>query len=413
MSFWGQIGLQEGTSVLGVEVQALYDYAMIIMVLVFSYVGFVLIKVVMNSHFSSEYVEKQWLEIVWTVLPCGLLLLLGMPSIKLLYLMDELDLPEATVKIIGHQWYWSYEYSDSFQSSYSYDSYMKADSGLESGDYWMLEVNNRCVVASSLHMRGLVTSDDVIHSWAIPSASIKTDAIPGRINQVGLCFLNNGVFYGECSELCGVNHSFMPICVEAVSMEVFTMWIMDNHKNNTNNNSSGGTGVSDIFLFLWKSLCYGGDYLFKLVCAGVELYIWWFVTVLRYGIYVPFKFVIESSWSVAKWSGLTFYFFAKWVGWFLISPLDASLYAVTYVFEQICGGVWYVVTKPFEFSYWFVTSIIKGVFSLFKFSVFLVSSVLSSMSSFTDDGFKEVVMERVNLNTFKFLWILKNYYKDR
>nr|UWM10879.1 cytochrome c oxidase subunit II [Tchangsinaia piscicula] len=410
MSFWGQIGLQEGTSVLGVEIQALYDYAMIVMVFIFSYVGFLLFKVVVNGFFASEYLEKQWLEILWTILPCGLLLSLGLPSIKLLYLMDELDMPEATVKIIGHQWYWSYEYSDSFGSSYSYDSYMKADSG-PGGDYRLLEVTNRCVVAALLHMRGLVTSDDVIHSWAIPSASIKVDAIPGRINQVGLCFLYSGVFYGECSELCGVNHSFMPICVEAVSVEVFTSWIINNHLNSSNN-ANGGMGVSYLW-GLWSGMMHMKCCLVEWVWAGIKLYLWWFETVFRYGIYVPFEFFVTSTWSLTKWTGGLCLSFVKWVGWFVVSPLDASLYAVWFVFSQVCGAAWFVVTKPFEFTCWFVKAVTNGVFSLLKFSVFLFSSVLSSMSSFTDDGFKEVVMERVNLNTFKFLWIISNYYKGR
>ncbi len=104
---------------------------------------------------------------------------------------------------------------------YRYDSYMVRDSSLEEGNYRLLEVDNRCVVSCLLQMRVLVTSEDVVHSWAVPSARVKVDGVPGRINQVGLCFLYPGVFYGQCRELCGVNHSFMPICVEAVSGKVF------------------------------------------------------------------------------------------------------------------------------------------------------------------------------------------------
>nr|AMX22415.1 cytochrome c oxidase subunit II [Unio delphinus] len=411
MSFWGQIGLQEGTSVLGVEIQSLYDHGMIVMVFVFSYVGFMLYKISISSLFSSEYLEKQWLEIVWTILPCGLLLLLGLPSIKLLYLMDELELPEATVKIIGHQWYWSYEYSDAFGSTYSFDSYLKANSGLEGGDYRLLEVDSRCVVATLLHMRGLVTSDDVVHSWAIPSASIKADAIPGRLNQIGLCFLYSGVFYGQCSELCGINHSFMPICVEAVPVEIFTDWIISNHKENSNNNTKNYTYLDYLYV-LWKYVRMGGGVLADLVWKLIIIYVWWFETVFYYGLYVPAEFVVVSSWSLTKWTFNMCVSFVKWFGWFAVSPLDASVYAVKYVFWQVYSGVWYVVTKPFEFTHWLVKSIVKSILSLCKFSVFLVSGMLSSMSSFTDDGFKQVVMERVNLNTFKFLWIIQNYYKE-
>nr|AIC07013.1 cytochrome c oxidase subunit II [Lamprotula gottschei] len=412
MSFWGPIPLQEGTSVLGVDIQGLYDHAMLIMVLVFTCVGFLMLKVMVNKFYSGQYLEKQWLEVVWTIFPCVLLLLLGLPSIKLLYLMDELELPEATVKIIGHQWYWSYEYSDSFESTYSYDSYMKADSELEGG-YRLLDVNNRCVIAALLHMRGLVTSDDVIHSWAIPSASIKVDAIPGRINQIGLCFLYPGVFYGQCSELCGVNHSFMPICVEALSVEVFAKWIIGNHKNNSNNAGGDDWAVKSILSKILKGAIRVGVYLFYTVCYGVDLYVWWFKSVFRYGLYEPIKFFVKGSWDITQWIGAKCVSLLKWMGWFVVSPLDASLYGIWYVFEQAYSGVWFVVTKPFEFTFWVVKSVTNGIFFLFKFSVSVIGYALSSMSSFTDDGFKEVVMERVNLNTFKFLWIIQDYFKNR
>nr|AQM37783.1 cytochrome c oxidase subunit II [Unio crassus] len=410
MSFWGQVGLQESTSVLAVEVQSLYDHGMVVMLFVFSYVGFMMFKVSINGLFSSEYLEKQWLEVLWTIFPCVLLLLLGLPSIKLLYLMDELELPEATVKIIGHQWYWTYEYSDALGSTYSFDSYLKADSSLEMGDYRLLEVDSRCVVATLLHMRGLVTSDDVIHSWAIPSASIKADAIPGRLNQIGLCFLYSGVFYGQCSELCGVNHSFMPICVEAVPVEIFTDWIMANHEENRNNNA--GNTYLDYLFWLWKWGCKGGSVLVDVLYSLAYLYVWWFWAVLYYGLYVPTEFAVTTSWSFTKWTAGMCFSFIKWFGWFVVSPLDAGTYGVKYAFEQIYSGVWYVVTKPFEFSFWVVKSIVKSIFSLCKFSLFLISSMVSSMSSFTDDGFKQVVMERLNTNTSKFLWIIGNYYKE-
>nr|BAB62784.1 cytochrome c oxidase subunit 2 [Sinanodonta woodiana] len=237
MSLWGQVSLQEGTSVLGVEIQCLYDHAMMVMTMIFSFVSYMMLKILVNKYYCNNYKDNQLLETLWTIFPLSLLLILGFPSIKLLYLMDELELPEATVKVIGHQWYWSYEYSDVFGSDFSFDSYLSKEpkQGVLAVEYRMLEVDNRCVVACMLHMRALVSSDDVIHSWAIPSACIKVDAIPGRINQVGLCFLHSGVFYGQCSELCGVNHSFMPVCVEVVTVEVFTDWIIGNHLANSNN----------------------------------------------------------------------------------------------------------------------------------------------------------------------------------
>nr|AGS17935.1 cytochrome c oxidase subunit II [Anodonta anatina] len=418
MSLWGQMGLQESTSVLGVEIQGLYDHAMLIMVMVFVFVVVMVVKSAVNKFYCNGYDDNQLLETLWTILPVFLLLLLGLPSIKLLYLMDELDLPESTVKIIGHQWYWSYEYSDAFGSTYGFDSFMKTSSeeGELLGVYRMLEVDTRCVVAAMLHMRALITSEDVIHSWAIPSACIKVDAIPGRINQVGLCFLYTGIFYGQCSELCGVNHSFMPICVEAVSVEVFADWVIGNHKANTNNSSSGGNWININVTSIWNLIWKAGSYVYGVALVLGELYVWWWKTFFYYAVFLPLKVTYVTSVDLAMWAMNKSVLVVKWVGWFLVSPIDASVYAVKYVTGQVYGLAWFAVTKPFEFSLWFVKSVYKGVYKSIEFfyqsGIFLFNSVVMSMSSYSDDSFKTVVMERVNLNTHKFLWIISNYYKE-
>ena len=168
------------------------------------------------------------IEIAWTIAPSLILVFIAIPSFALLYSMDEVVDPAVTVKAIGHQWYWSYEYSDYNQSdepAVAFDSYMIPDDDLQPGMLRLLEVDNRVVVPVNTHIRMIITAADVLHSWAVPSLGIKCDAIPGRLNQVALFVKREGIFYGQCSELCGANHAFMPIVVEAVSLENYINWI--------------------------------------------------------------------------------------------------------------------------------------------------------------------------------------------
>ena len=146
---------------------------------------------------------------------------IAFPSLKLLYLIDETMEPSITVKAVGHQWYWSYEYSDYTDVDLEFDSYMIPTSDLELGDNRLLEVDNSLVLPIQSHVRLMVTSADVIHSFAVPSLGIKVDAIPGRLNQSDLFMKRPGLFYGQCSEICGSNHSFMPIAIRGVSLETF------------------------------------------------------------------------------------------------------------------------------------------------------------------------------------------------
>lgn len=152
--------------------------------------------------------------------------------------MDEIIQPQLTVKAIGHQWYWSYEYTDTLESNeevlgknLNFDSYMVPNDSLSSGDLRLLEVDNRVVLPIDTMIRVVVTGADVIHSWAVPSLGVKIDAIPGRLNQTSIDINRKGVFYGQCSELCGVNHGFMPIAVEAVSIEDYITWLMAQELN--------------------------------------------------------------------------------------------------------------------------------------------------------------------------------------
>jgi cytochrome c oxidase subunit 2 len=168
------------------------------------------------------------LEVVWTVIPALILMALAVPSFVLLYAADEVVDPAITLKVVGHQWYWSYEYTDYTTEdgeSLQFDSYMIPSDDLEEGQLRLLSVDNEVVLPIDTHIRVIVTAADVLHCWAVPSFGIKLDACPGRLNQVGLFIQRPGTFFGQCSEICGVNHGFMPIAVNAVSLEDYCSWI--------------------------------------------------------------------------------------------------------------------------------------------------------------------------------------------
>lgn len=181
-----------------------------------------------NNPVPEKILHGTTIEIAWTVAPSLILLFIAIPSFALLYSMDEVVDPAVTVKAIGHQWYWSYEYSDYNQSdeeTVAFDSYMIPEDDLAVGQLRLLDVDNRVVIPVSSHIRLIITSADVLHSWAVPSLGVKCDAVPGRLNQVSMFVKREGVFYGQCSELCGANHGFMPIVVEAVSLQDYVAWV--------------------------------------------------------------------------------------------------------------------------------------------------------------------------------------------
>lgn len=165
------------------------------------------------------------IEIIWTILPSFVLVFIAIPSFALLYSMDELIEPTLTLKAIGHQWYWSYEYSDFEDGDIAFDSYMIKEDELKEGDLRLLEVDRKVWLPTNTHVRVLVTATDVIHSWAVPAAGVKIDGVPGRLNQTSIFLKREGLFYGQCSEICGVEHGFMPICVKAVPVELFNSWV--------------------------------------------------------------------------------------------------------------------------------------------------------------------------------------------
>jgi len=187
---------------------------------------------------AMEVTHGPRLEMFWTITPSIILMLIAIPSFALLYAMDEVLKPAITFKAIGHQWYWSYEYSDYSYTkitaknkpewvnrNISFDSNLVFESELQKGEYRLLQVDNPIVLPTNTHVRVLITSMDVLHSWAVPSLGVKLDAVPGRLNQAFIYLKREGVFYGQCSELCGVNHGFMPIVVKGVSLNEYLAWI--------------------------------------------------------------------------------------------------------------------------------------------------------------------------------------------
>jgi len=217
-----------------------HNYIMLFLIIIGVFVCWMLYHVIVffdekNHPVPEKFTHSSLLEIVWTILPAFVLILIAIPSFSLLYSLDEIIDPVITLKVIGHQWYWSYEYSDytyiEGAESLNFDSYMLNVNDLTFGAFRLLEVDNRVILPVKTHIRLLVTAADVLHSWAVPSFGIKIDACPGRLSQASLFLKREGVFYGQCSEICGVNHGFMPIVVKAVSIKTFGNWIVSKLDN--------------------------------------------------------------------------------------------------------------------------------------------------------------------------------------
>lgn len=222
MIHWGQLLLQDAASPIILQMISFHDHALVILVLVTSVVTYTFIILIVNKFSSRILIEAQQIETVWTILPAVTLVFLAVPSLHLLYLTDEVNTPSLTIKTVGHQWYWRYEYSDF--TNIEFDSYIVPTDELQTGEYRLLEVDNRIVVPINLEVRMLITAADVIHSWTIPRLGVKVDAIPGRLNQLGFTVRRPGVYYGQCSEICGANHSFIPIALEVIDSKSFIEW---------------------------------------------------------------------------------------------------------------------------------------------------------------------------------------------
>nr|WHL46515.1 cytochrome c oxidase subunit 2 [Pheosiopsis sp.] len=223
MATWSNLNLQNSASPLMEQIIFFHDHTLIILIMITILVGYLMLNLLFNKYINRFLLEGQMIELIWTILPAITLIFIALPSLRLLYLLDELNNPLITLKSIGHQWYWSYEYSDF--KNIEFDSYMLPSNELSPNNFRLLDVDNRIILPMNNQIRIMVTATDVIHSWTVPSLGIKVDANPGRLNQTNFFINRPGIFYGQCSEICGANHSFMPIVIESISINNFINWI--------------------------------------------------------------------------------------------------------------------------------------------------------------------------------------------
>nr|YP_010545621.1 cytochrome c oxidase subunit II [Tabanus pleskei]UYG48378.1 cytochrome c oxidase subunit 2 [Tabanus pleskei] len=223
MSTWANLGLQDSTSPLMEQLTFFHDHTLLILIMITILVGYLMFMLFFNSFTNRFLLHGQTIEVIWTILPAIVLLFIAFPSLRLLYLLDEINEPVITLKTIGHQWYWSYEYSDFL--NIEFDSYMIPTNELPTDGFRLLDVDNRVVLPTNSQIRILITAADVIHSWTVPTLGIKVDGTPGRLNQTSFMINRPGLFFGQCSEICGANHSFMPIVIESIPVNHFIKWI--------------------------------------------------------------------------------------------------------------------------------------------------------------------------------------------
>nr|AIT58429.1 cytochrome c oxidase subunit 2 [Coptotermes acinaciformis acinaciformis]AIT58531.1 cytochrome c oxidase subunit 2 [Coptotermes acinaciformis acinaciformis]AMX22579.1 cytochrome c oxidase subunit 2 [Coptotermes acinaciformis acinaciformis] len=223
MTTWLNMSLQDGASPIMEQLVFFHDHVLMIMLMITTTVSYMMITLIRNKQTSRFMLEGQMIETTWTIAPAIILVFIAMPSLRLLYLMDEVHNPSLTLKAIGHQWYWSYEYSDF--TKLEFDSYMIPQEEQQESTFRLLDTDNRIVLPMNSPIRMIVTAADVLHSWTIPSLGVKTDATPGRLNQTSFSISRPGILYGQCSEICGANHSFMPITIESVPAKYFINWV--------------------------------------------------------------------------------------------------------------------------------------------------------------------------------------------
>nr|YP_009184023.1 cytochrome c oxidase subunit II [Pyrinioides aurea]ALN96951.1 cytochrome c oxidase subunit II [Pyrinioides aurea] len=223
MATWSNLNLQNSASPLMEQIIFFHDHTLIILMMITILVSYLMINLFFNKYINRFLLEEQMIELIWTILPAITLIFIALPSLRLLYLLDEINNPLITLKCIGHQWYWSYEYSDF--NNIEFDSYMIPSNELNSYNFRLLDVDNRIILPMNNQIRIMVTATDVIHSWTVPTLGVKIDANPGRLNQTNFFINRPGIFFGQCSEICGANHSFMPIVVESIYIKNFINWI--------------------------------------------------------------------------------------------------------------------------------------------------------------------------------------------
>ena len=227
-----EVGLQPAASLSAERIDSFHSLLLWIITLIALFVLGLLLYVVWRFRASKNPVPTRTLhntliEVLWTVVPIMILVIIAIPSFKLLYYVDKTHDAELTLKAIGHQWYWSYEYPD---SKVSFDAMVIEDADLKPGQLRLLDTDNRVVLPVHTNIRLLIASTDVIHAWTVPPLGININAVPGRLNETWVNIEREGVYYGQCFQLCGINHGFMPIALEAVSKEAFAKWLDDKKK---------------------------------------------------------------------------------------------------------------------------------------------------------------------------------------
>jgi cytochrome c oxidase subunit 2 len=242
-----QIGLQQSASPVMDNIIWFHDFLLYIIT---GIAGFVLVLLVVvmvrfnarTNPIPSRTTHNTLIEIAWTLIPIVILMFIAVPSFKLLFFQLNVPSADLTVKATGKQWYWSYSYPDNGQ--FEFDSLMLKEDERKEGQPRLLAVDNEMVVPVNKTVRVITTGSDVIHSFAVPSFGIKIDAVPGRINETWFTATREGVYYGQCSELCGKNHAFMPIAVRAVSEQAFSAWVEEAKKKYARDEAPPATTVA-------------------------------------------------------------------------------------------------------------------------------------------------------------------------
>ena len=229
-----QLSFQNPATDLMGSVVSLHNIILIVMALVTLFVLFLLFYVsfrfsAKRNPIPSTTTHNTVVEVLWTAIPIVILVVLAIPSFKLLYQQEKSENYDMTVKVIGHQWYWEYEYPD--HGDFYFESYMVQEQDLEEGDLRLLTVDNPLVIPANKNIQILITAGDVLHSWAVPSMGLKTDAVPGRLNETWVNVKEPGVYRGQCSEICGSGHGFMPVVVKVLPEREFMAWANE-AKNN-------------------------------------------------------------------------------------------------------------------------------------------------------------------------------------
>ena len=225
-----QLGLQDAATPVMERIVNFHDALLVVISVIVAFVLALLLYVIFRFNEKrnptpSRTAHNTLIEVLWTALPVIILIGITIPSIRLIWYADRTQDADMTIKAIGHQWYWSYEYPDN--GNFTFDALLVPDSDLQSGQLRLLETDNRIVLPIDTNIRLLVTATDVIHSWAIPAFGVKLDTVPGRVNETWMRITREGTYYGQCSELCGIGHGYMPIAVEAVSKPAFDAWVAE------------------------------------------------------------------------------------------------------------------------------------------------------------------------------------------